>query len=145
MSVKSYAEKLKDPRWQKKRLEILSRDDFMCQKCQDKESTLHVHHRYYESGVEPWDYEDHTLVTLCWDCHESEQKDYKEYGKILVDTLKRKGFWGYNLAVLASAFDELPVNLPTEVISCIIEHAFRTKSITDRLSEEFLASLVTKK
>lgn len=141
----SYAEKLKDPRWQKKRLEILSRDDFTCQKCQDKESTLHVHHRYYDAGVDPWDYEEYALVTLCWDCHEIEQQEYKEYGKLLVDTLKRKGFWGDNLRVLASAFDELPVGLPPDVLSCVIEHAFRTKSITDRLSEDFFSTLVVKK
>ena len=31
-----YSEKLKDPRWQKKRLEILERDNFRCQYCGDK-------------------------------------------------------------------------------------------------------------
>ena len=45
-----YAEKLKDPRWQKKRLEILERDAWVCQKCFDTKSTLHVHHRIYNGG-----------------------------------------------------------------------------------------------
>ncbi len=31
MDKQQYASKLKDPRWQKKRLEILQRDDFACQ------------------------------------------------------------------------------------------------------------------
>jgi len=29
----SYADKLKDPRWQRKRLEILQREDFNCEAC----------------------------------------------------------------------------------------------------------------
>lgn len=67
----TYAEKLKDPRWQKKRLRILERDGFKCLYCSDTDKTLHVHHGYYESGKDPWDYEDDTLHTLCEDCHVS--------------------------------------------------------------------------
>lgn len=44
----TYYEMLKDPRWQKKRLEIMERDEFACRDCGDKESTLNVHHTYYE-------------------------------------------------------------------------------------------------
>ena len=65
----TYAEKLKDPRWQKKRLEIMSRDKFTCQKCDDATKTLNVHHRYYFKGAMPWDYPDNALVTLCEPCH----------------------------------------------------------------------------
>ena len=68
----AYAEKLLDPRWQKKRLEIMGRDEFACQMCGDSESTLMVHHRYYIWGREPWDYSDEMLITLCGGCHESE-------------------------------------------------------------------------
>jgi hypothetical protein len=77
--AKKYAEKLKDPRWQKKRLEIMGRDEFMCQGCQDTTSMLSVHHRYYVKGREPWDYPDNLLVTLCQVCHEHE-RDIAEWG-----------------------------------------------------------------
>ncbi|HQR20070.1 MAG TPA: hypothetical protein PKV98_04345 [Burkholderiaceae bacterium] len=70
MSGKTYYEKLKDPRWQKRRLDILARDEWMCQACYDAESTLHVHHIAYRKGAEPWEYPDHMLVTLCEECHE---------------------------------------------------------------------------
>jgi hypothetical protein len=50
-----YSQKLKDPRWQKKRLEILERDGWKCMACGDKEKTLHVHHIFYLPGKEPWD------------------------------------------------------------------------------------------
>ena len=66
---KTYREKLKDPRWQKKRLEILSLHEFECQDCGSKENTLHVHHPYYEKGKEPWDYDENVLMCVCDDCH----------------------------------------------------------------------------
>jgi hypothetical protein len=70
----SYPEKLRDPRWQKKRLEILNRDEFTCQECLDKGTTLHIHHKSYIKGRDPWDYEDFNLITLCEVCHEIEEK-----------------------------------------------------------------------
>jgi hypothetical protein len=65
-----YQKKLLDPRWQKKRLEILQRDNFACRCCEDEKSTLHVHHLDYQRGKEPWDYENDDLITLCEYCHE---------------------------------------------------------------------------
>ena len=64
-----YSEKLQDPHWQRKRLEILSRDKFTCQLCQDTETTLHVHHKEYLKGHQPWEYPDDNFQTLCKDCH----------------------------------------------------------------------------
>jgi hypothetical protein len=66
----SYSQKLKDPRWQKMRLQILERDQWTCQSCRAKDKTLHVHHGYYKRGLEPWEYVPSTLQTLCEDCHE---------------------------------------------------------------------------
>lgn len=66
----NYSEKLKDPRWQKKRLKILERDKFTCTSCTDKENQLHVHHIKYIFGNEIWDYDDKLLITLCADCHD---------------------------------------------------------------------------
>ena len=68
ISIMTYSEKLKDPRWQKRRLEILSRDNFICQWCLDTETTLHVHHLFYE-GKNPWDTDDDLLITICEQCH----------------------------------------------------------------------------
>jgi hypothetical protein len=64
---KTYSEKLQDPRWQKKRLEILTRDNWTCTLCGDKETTLHVHHSIYQG--EPWDCPDECLNTVCKTCH----------------------------------------------------------------------------
>lgn len=66
----SFSEQYKHPNWQKKRLEILERDQFTCQRCGDTESTLHVHHTYYGSNLKLWEYGDRGLITLCEECHE---------------------------------------------------------------------------
>ena len=70
MAKKTYYEKLKDPRWQKKRLEVMHYAHFCCEVCGDNESTLNVHHKEYFRNVEPWDYENNQLSVLCENCHE---------------------------------------------------------------------------
>jgi len=69
MEKMSYAQQLKHPNWQRKRLGILERDGFECSCCGDKETTLHVHHKKYIKGRMAWDYEDDFLETLCDPCH----------------------------------------------------------------------------
>lgn len=65
----TYSEKLRDPRWQKMRLQIMERDGFKCRECGDQTKTLNVHHRWYEKGKAPWEYDDFALMTLCEECH----------------------------------------------------------------------------
>lgn len=65
----SYSDQLKDPRWQKKRLYILQRDEFACKTCGDNTSTLHIHHKLYENSKNVWDYDNDLLITLCENCH----------------------------------------------------------------------------
>jgi hypothetical protein len=67
--AKTYFEKLKDPRWQRKRLDALQAADFACQICYDTESTLHVHHKQYFKGRDPWEYDTQQLAVLCEVCH----------------------------------------------------------------------------
>lgn len=64
----TYSEKLKSPLWQRRRLEIMKRDDFTCQLCGDKETKLNVHHKVYRK-CEVWDYSDDELITYCQICH----------------------------------------------------------------------------
>lgn len=65
--MSTYSQKLKDPRWQRKRLEIMNRDGWKCRNCGDEKSTLHVHHWFYYG--EPWDADSKILSTLCETCH----------------------------------------------------------------------------
>jgi 5-methylcytosine-specific restriction endonuclease McrA len=81
MKNKSYGEKLLDPRWQRKRLEILLAADFTCEACGSKTETLQVHHGYYEKGRMPWGYDNESLLCLCDKCHKERQ--------LLEDKIKR--------------------------------------------------------
>lgn len=67
-----YKEQLKSPKWQKKRLEIMQRDNFTCQICGETEKQLHVHHLTYLPGRNIWDYSAKHLITVCEECHEFE-------------------------------------------------------------------------
>ncbi len=70
---REYMAKLRDPRWQKKRLEVFGRDNFTCQMCKANEDcgrNLQIHHAFYSRELEnPWEYPVETLYTLCEKCH----------------------------------------------------------------------------
>jgi hypothetical protein len=68
----SYSDLLRDPRWQKRRLEIMGRAGFACEECGDDKSTLNVHHRIYRKGAMPWEYSDSELACICENCHQGE-------------------------------------------------------------------------
>ena len=68
----TYKEQLLHPNWQRKRLEVLQRADFKCERCEDGDTTLHVHHKHYVKGRLAWEYDNSELVALCVPCHEEE-------------------------------------------------------------------------
>lgn len=92
----SYASKLKSPKWQKKRLEILDRDSYKCRFCEDEESTLHVHHISYSNG-NPWDIDSNLLITLCESCHAEETLNIKRISSDFITMLKEKAFTSHEI------------------------------------------------
>ena len=83
----TYSDKLKDPRWQKKRLQILERDNWECQECGEKGNTLHVHHKNYYLNKDPWDCKDNNLITYCFKCHDMEHHYKQELNDFIHDLL----------------------------------------------------------
>lgn len=98
----SYAEKLKDPRWQRKRLEILNRDNFRCRCCGDDTTTLNVHHKSYFG--EPWEAPNKSLVTLCEPCHKEESESINVKIKECISELKHNGFTSDSFSKLSNVF-----------------------------------------
>lgn len=133
----SYADKLKDPRWQKKRLEILSRDNFTCQYCNDTEKTLHVHHKMYLRNRDVWDYDDRLLVTFCEDCHKYQHDDKKEYESLLLETLYMKGFSYDNLRELAFSFHKHSQVIKYDIILMSLGYLLSDKESVDSLIEHY--------
>lgn len=69
MANTTYSKNLQHPNWQKKRLEILNRDNFICKLCGDTETTLHIHHLKYIDFNKPENINNDYLITYCEDCH----------------------------------------------------------------------------
>lgn len=69
----------------------MQRDEFICKSCFDSDSTLNVHHRYYEKNKEPWEYDDDVLVTLCESCHEKTTQEIRVIQQMIGWDDKREG------------------------------------------------------
>ncbi len=70
----NYHDEMRDPRWQRKRLQILSDADFTCEECRNQEKELNVHHSAYLRGIPAWQHPDSLLHCLCRDCHKQRQE-----------------------------------------------------------------------
>lgn len=74
----TYEDLLLTPEWKSKRGYILKRDNYKCQWC-GKQEQLQVHHKYYSKypnnvKVQPWNYPNDALITLCDECHQKAHK-----------------------------------------------------------------------
>lgn len=108
----AYRAKFKDPRWQKKRLEVMERDNFECQYCGSGKTTLNIHHLYYIGNKDPWDYPLSALLTLCEICHEDETANLPAAEKQLIQALKVAGFNSNNMSELSAALEQWPQTGP---------------------------------
>jgi hypothetical protein len=84
----TYPDKLLDPRWQKKKAEILTRDNYTCRSCGTTDITLHAHHIKYIEDIEPWDYADKLLITYCEICHNTQHLIGNTIQSYLIDLIK---------------------------------------------------------
>jgi len=66
--------------WGAKRMRILARDQYTCRECGRHERdgvALQVHHLHYIYGLDPWEYKDSELITLCESCHRYVHSHYE--------------------------------------------------------------------
>ena len=91
--MKSYRDKLRDDRWQSKRMLVLIRDGWVCRNCgNDYDDHSEVHHLFYLPGREPWEYHQDDLATLCRVCHQEETDRRRRLEEELLLKLKMRGF-----------------------------------------------------
>jgi hypothetical protein len=79
----NYAQQIKHPLWQKKRLEVLEANGYKCVKCEAEDEQLHVHHPFYKRGAMIWEYEKEELKCLCFQCHKEEHAIDEEIKRAL--------------------------------------------------------------
>lgn len=85
----TYQEKLKSPKWQKKKNGILQRDEYKCKSCGNEERQLHVHHLFYLPNTDPWEYTDDALITYCDYCHNAAHLIGNKLQESLLDIIKQ--------------------------------------------------------
>jgi hypothetical protein len=103
----AYLEQLKDPQWQRKRLEIFQLDKWTCQRCCRTDKTLNVHHMCYRPNTRPWDYESEVFLTLCTDCHEAETLSSRAAQQEIWRVLHEIPWTSEMLEMLGSMLDDL--------------------------------------
>ena len=137
-----YRELLRDPRWQKKRLEVFERANFECESCGSQNKNLHAHHRSYKRGAKPWEYPGESLECLCEECHlvATQQRDSlnKELESIDADSLSVLIGVAKGLAV--QGVDTYPVALNNyeEVYGFSLVCRFDIQQVIERLSNGML-------
>jgi hypothetical protein len=115
---RTYSQKLRDPRWQKRRLERLEKSSWRCDRCLDSKSELQVHHNWYVTGLEPWEYNVDQLSTLCVNCHEVAGEVHKKLKTLLSTTSVDR-----QMAMAAAIYDVPEPCVITNYEDCQWRHA----------------------
>ena len=117
----TYAEKLRDVRWKRRRDDLLRRSNYTCCECGTPlisgTMDLQVHHVVYIAALDPWQYPDELLVVVCdWHHRERqavEQAIYAAVGKHLatldVHEMRRQPIYAFFEE--DSVMDYLPVGM----------------------------------
>lgn len=121
-----YWELLKDPRWQRMRLDVMNRDGFACRRCANTEKTLNVHHTYYARGRKPWEYELESLICLCEDCHRATEEELVLVRRLVqvLDPADRQATIGYMRGLIALCYDRDPIPIANQSVRRGVADAF---------------------
>lgn len=104
----TYEDQLKHPLWQKRKGEILLRDNHACRSCGRKDITLHAHHLLYIPGTFLWDYKDDALITYCEICHNSEHLIGNTLRSVLLDLIRDNPLLIHLVAQLCVLTEKVP-------------------------------------
>lgn len=108
----TYSEKLKNANWQKKRLEVLSRDNWTClscgRNCLNEGLCAHVHHIKYLPNLEPWEYENNYLATYCELCHNTEHLIGGQINEILIELIRNHSIFIKPVSQICTLVEKWP-------------------------------------
>lgn len=134
MANKTYSEKLKDPRWQRLRLEVMQRDEFKCRWCLDGSKTLNVHHLEYNG--DPWDTPIEHLITICEECHKDDHEFRKTVEADFLRLLRLKGYSYDHIISMIYAVKEAKSDSPW-LISEVIAHTLTNQENINQATDKY--------
>jgi 5-methylcytosine-specific restriction endonuclease McrA len=107
-----------DPRWRKKRAEILERDGWRCQSDGNHAGDLNVHHRNYTTA-EPWHELNENLITVCEKHHQGEHDQLGASDRDVAAKLMESNWMVKHRKLLAQCIEERAVT-PEEIYQFLI-------------------------
>ena len=137
------SEKLKDPRWQKKSLKIFNRDKWCCQVCFDDTKTLYVYRKKHLRNVEPWDYPETLLITLCEDCF-LDETTFIEARLSDLNEIIRENFLSADITTIAGGFAGIKMMAHSEVLASIIAWALSNQEAMGVIYDKYFEYLHNK-
>ena len=128
VSKLTYAEKLRDVRWKRRRDELLKQANYTCCQCPQPLMTgtmdLQVHHVVYIPSLDPWDYPNELLLVVC-DRHHRERQAVEQAIYIKVgEHLAGLTIEGMRLQPIYAFHEESPMlaYLPAWMRDCLEYH-----------------------
>jgi len=134
--MSNYSELLKHPKWQKMRLKILERDKFTCQKCEETEKTLHIHHRIYFRKSKPWEYDKSYLVTLCENCHKEEFESLDRESAMISHAFKYI-FFSNEIEMIWKSMRDSKIKKKSIILCAFICAFFTNNKFQNKILKEF--------
>lgn len=122
----------------------MQRDDFSCQFCTSDTETLNVHHKKYENGKEPWEYENHFLVTLCEDCHEMETLNRKDSEAKLIKSFLKLNVSHHLISELAYYIEHSKQTHMGDVLFSVAFEFLRSESFQRKITDLYFEELKIK-
>lgn len=86
-----YVKQLNDGRWDDFRRQII-RDTPWCECCRIGETVLQVHHLFYDSTRQLWEYQRDEVMVLCVGCHKELHEQLKNFRKYVFKNLNPNQF-----------------------------------------------------
>ena len=113
----TYAQQLRHPLWQRRRLQVFQLANFTCVRCGSTSRELHAHHKTYIRDRLAWEYPDNLLECLCDPCHEQAHAQKARLELLIAQRPSSE------LPVLARLFQKLGQAMSTD------EHAIRVDAL----------------
>ena len=107
--MKTYAEKLKDPRWQEFRKKCFDHHGRTCTECGEDKTRgehHHIHHKRYFRDLEPWEYSMDDVTVICRECHEEIHEAEQKWRDIIRQSRPSLAFHFTYLADCLAELDE---------------------------------------